>query len=153
MLLPSGAANTPCSVCRFDPGGLHVQLSPAPGTALQSPETGSQNRRYRNLGLQQRPHAWYLNRGNARKLRAICLRPGNAGSHRTAWWWMQPPSNRSHPSEFPDKRENTGNFARFGPVNLILRAQSVSSSKDLPAKFPCNGTGNFLRETGKRNME
>ncbi len=28
---------------------LHVQLRPAPGTALQSPETGSQNRRYRDL--------------------------------------------------------------------------------------------------------
>ena len=26
MLLPSGPANTRCSVCRFDPGGLHVQL-------------------------------------------------------------------------------------------------------------------------------
>ena len=49
MLLPSGPANTRCSVCRFDPGGLHVQLSPAPGTGLQSPETGSQNRRYRDL--------------------------------------------------------------------------------------------------------
>jgi hypothetical protein len=50
MLLPSGPANTRCSVCRFDPGGLHVQLRPAPGTALQSPETGSQSRRYRDLG-------------------------------------------------------------------------------------------------------
>jgi hypothetical protein len=28
---------------------LHVQLRPAPGTGLQSPETGSQNRRYRDL--------------------------------------------------------------------------------------------------------
>ena len=43
MLLPSGPANTRCSVWRFDPGNLHVQLSPAPGTGLQSPETGSQN--------------------------------------------------------------------------------------------------------------
>src|SRR5215470_18721148 len=34
MLLPSGAANTRCSVCRFDPGGLHVPLSPAPGTGF-----------------------------------------------------------------------------------------------------------------------
>jgi hypothetical protein len=25
-------------------------------------------------------------------------------------------SNRSHPVKFPDTRENTGNFARFGPV-------------------------------------
>jgi hypothetical protein len=55
MLLPSGPANTRCSVCRFEPGGLHVQLSPAPGTGLQSPETGSQNRRYRDLSRRQRP--------------------------------------------------------------------------------------------------
>src|SRR5258708_2820365 len=40
--------------------GLHVQLSPAPGTALQSPETGSQNRRYRDLGRCQRPHVPHL---------------------------------------------------------------------------------------------
>jgi hypothetical protein len=41
MLLPSGPVNTRRSVCRFDPGGLHVQLRPdAQGTGLQSPETG-----------------------------------------------------------------------------------------------------------------
>src|ERR1700756_2772021 len=61
MLLPSGPANTRCSVCRFDPGGLHVQLRPAPGTGLQSPETGSQNRRYRDLSRRQRPHVPHLN--------------------------------------------------------------------------------------------
>src|SRR5712692_9698933 len=55
MLLPNGLANTRCSVCRFEPGDFHVQLSPAPGTGLQSPETGSRNRRYRDLGRQQRP--------------------------------------------------------------------------------------------------
>jgi hypothetical protein len=54
----------------------------------------------------------------------------------SSWRWMHSGSNRSHPVKFPDNRENTGNFARFGPVNLILRAQSVSSSKDLSAKFP-----------------
>jgi hypothetical protein len=61
MLLPSGPANTRCSVCRFDPGGLHVQLRLAPGTGLQSPETSSQNRRYRDLSRQQRPHVPHLN--------------------------------------------------------------------------------------------
>src|SRR3981189_2089811 len=47
------------------------------GTGLQSPETGRQNQRYRDLGWRQRPHARYLNRGNACKLRAICQRLGN----------------------------------------------------------------------------
>ena len=68
------------------PGGLRGQSGTAPGTGLASPETGSQNRRYRDLSRRQRPHARYLNRGNARILRAILQRPGNAGSHRTAWW-------------------------------------------------------------------
>jgi site-specific DNA recombinase len=58
----SGRANTRCSACRFDPGGLHAQSGTAPGTGLASPETGSQNRRYRDLARRQRPHARYLNR-------------------------------------------------------------------------------------------
>src|SRR5205814_751845 len=62
------------------------QLRPPPGTGLESPETGSQNRRYRDLSRRQRPHAPHLNRQNARKLWAIRQRPGNVGSHRTAWW-------------------------------------------------------------------
>ena len=53
---------------------------------MESPETGSPNRRYRDPGRRQRPHARYLNRGNARILRAILQRLGNAGSYRTAWW-------------------------------------------------------------------
>src|SRR6266446_6385128 len=39
----------------------HVQLSPAPGTGLQSPETDSQNRGYRDLNRRQRPHVPHLN--------------------------------------------------------------------------------------------
>src|SRR6266404_7378368 len=61
MLLPSGPANTRCSVCRFDPGGRYVQLRPALGTGLRSPETGSQNRHYRDLSWRQRPHVPHLN--------------------------------------------------------------------------------------------
>src|SRR5262245_24987303 len=38
------------------------------------------------------------------------------GSRSIEWWWMHSGSNRSHPVKFPDNRENTGNFARFGPV-------------------------------------
>jgi hypothetical protein len=64
---------------------LHVQPGTAPGTGLRSPETGD-----RDFVRRQRPHARYLNRGNARILRAILQRPGNAGSHRTAWWEFRP---------------------------------------------------------------
>jgi hypothetical protein len=111
MLLPSGPANTRCSVCRFDPGGLHVQLWPAPGTGLQSPETGSQNRRYRDLSRRQRPHVRIWTRGNARKLRAIRRRPGNIGSHRTAWW-RERDSNLESGS--PYLFETPNKFSEFG---------------------------------------
>ena len=58
----------------------------APGTGLESPETGSQNWRRRTLSRQQRPYAGYLNPRNARKTRAIPQRLANAGSYRSAWW-------------------------------------------------------------------
>jgi hypothetical protein len=87
---------------------------------LASPETGSQNRRYRDLGWRQRPHAWYLDRGNARILWAILQRPGNAGSRRTAWWWIaatiEPVSTKI--SLLTGKR--TGNFAESGlPMRFL----------------------------------
>src|SRR6266446_869727 len=37
MLLPSGPANTRCSVCRFDPGGLHVQFRPGARNGFAEP--------------------------------------------------------------------------------------------------------------------
>ena len=61
----------------------------APGTGLESPETGSQNWRRRTLSRQQRPYAGYLNPRNARKTRAIPQRLANAGSYRSAWWARQ----------------------------------------------------------------
>ena len=61
MLLPSGRANTRCSVCRFDPAGLQAQRGLAPGTGLRRAETASQIRGYRALARQQRPHARDLN--------------------------------------------------------------------------------------------
>src|SRR5262245_31825140 len=48
MLLPSGRANTRCSVCRFNPGRSSRFFTPTlasqPGTGLESPETGRQAR-------------------------------------------------------------------------------------------------------------
>jgi Protein of unknown function (DUF2924) len=81
MLLPSGPVNTRRSVCRFDPGGLHVQLRPAPGTGLQSPETGSQNQRYRDLSRRQRPHVPHL---NPRKCPQIARYSSETGKRRFA---------------------------------------------------------------------
>jgi nitrite reductase/ring-hydroxylating ferredoxin subunit len=63
------------------PASCHISANSglAPGTGLQSPETWSQNLRCRDLSRRR-------TRENARKLRAIRLRLGNAGSYRTAWW-------------------------------------------------------------------
>jgi hypothetical protein len=156
MLLPSGRANTRCSVCRFDPGGLHVQLRPAPGTGLESPETGSQNRRYRALGRYQRPHAPHLNCRNARKLRAIRQRPENGSSHRTAWWWMQPASNRSPTSNSLANREINKGISRKQAIRWDFDAQSASQFNGLQPNSLRNGTGNFqtrIRENFSRNRE
>ena len=59
-----------------------MQLRPdAPGTGLQSPETGSQNRRYRDLSWRQRPHVPHL---NPRKCRQIAGYSSETGKHRFA---------------------------------------------------------------------
>src|SRR6266481_3091413 len=53
----------------------------APGTGLQSPETGRQNRRYRDLSRQQRPHVPHL---NSRKRPQIAGYSSETGKHRFA---------------------------------------------------------------------
>jgi hypothetical protein len=60
---------------------LAVQLSPAPGTGLQSPETGSQNRRYHDLSWRQRPHVPHL---NPRKCPQIAGYSSETGKYRFA---------------------------------------------------------------------
>ena len=73
-------------LCRMRTESLAVALTARRETDFGRQRLGCQNRRYRDLSLQQRPHARYLNRGNARKLGAVRQRPGNVGLRRTAWW-------------------------------------------------------------------
>src|SRR6266404_7269374 len=120
MLLPSGPANTRCSVWRFDPGNLHVQLSPAPGTGLQSPETGSQNRRYRDLDRRQRPHVPHL---NLRKCPQIAGYLSETRKHRFASdcvvvdaAWIEPVST----SNSLLAGNLAGNFLKKGPPKAVL---------------------------------
>ncbi len=47
-----------------------------PGTGLQSPETGSQNRRYRDLGRQQRPHVPHLHPRKCPQIAGYLLETG-----------------------------------------------------------------------------
>jgi hypothetical protein len=103
MLLPSGPANTRCSVCRsvFIHNSGRRQERVWRAQRLQAkicaiaPTTGGRDRT-----------SHIRTRENARKLRAIWQRPENAGSHRTAWWgWKD--SNLQ-----PDCYELTSSAAR-----------------------------------------
>jgi len=83
MLPPSGRASTRCSVCRFDPEGCfgrrqeRVSRAQRLGAKIDAVVTSADSRD-RTSRIRTRE--------NARKLRAIRQRPGNAGSHRTVWW-------------------------------------------------------------------
>src|SRR6266404_3460447 len=128
MLLPSGPANTRCSVWRFDPGNLHVQLSPAPGTGLQSPETGSQNRRYRDLGRQQRPHVPHL---NLRKCPQIAGYLSETGKHRFASDCVVVDAAWIEPVFTPNSLlagNLAGNFLKKRPPRAILASETRTAS-------------------------
>ena len=153
MLRPSGRANTRCSVCRFDPGGLHVQLSPAPGTGLQSPETGSQNRRYRDLSWRQRPHVSHL---NPRKCPQIAGYLSETRKHRFASdcvvvdaAWIEPVST----SNSLLAGNLAGNFLKKGPPRAILASKTITASIAYE-RIPClTEQGIFLREQGILSRE
>jgi hypothetical protein len=79
----------------------------------------------------------------ARQLRALCRRPENACSDRTAWWWMQSTTNQSQHANSPDIRKLTGNLGRFRlpfcDFDAERRANSMACNQ-----FPyAKGTGNF----------
>ena len=115
---------------------------------MESPETGSQNLRYRDLSRRQRPHARYLDRGNARILRAILQRPGNAGSHRTAWWRTHSHSNLSpHPNSRLSGKI-TGNFVNW-MLDRLFAGVKQPTFLGVCAKIPCEiESGIFCREPG-----
>src|SRR5216683_1826228 len=69
---------------------------PVPGTGLQSPETGRQNRRCRDLNWRQRPHVPHLNPRKCKWLQSNSLRNG------TGNFWRR---NR----EFSDENREWGN--------------------------------------------
>src|SRR5258708_26904645 len=76
-------------------------------------------------------------RGNARKLRAICRRPENIGSHRTGWW------AREDSNLQPDRYERSARGS--------TRARSTGVARKSPGPTDENGghtpapTSSFLR--------
>jgi hypothetical protein len=108
----SNSSPTSCmqtGLCRMRTESLAVALTARRETDFGRQRLGCQNKRYRHLSVRQRRHVRYLNRENARTLRVIRQRLGNAGSYRSAWWRMQSASNRSHRDKFPSIRERIGN--------------------------------------------
>jgi hypothetical protein len=60
-------------------GSSRATSASAPGTGLASPETGRQNRRYRDLDRRQRPHVQHL---NPRKCPQTAHYSSETGKHR-----------------------------------------------------------------------
>ncbi len=92
------------------------------------------------------------------RAQTIRQRPGNIGSRRTAWWWMQSDANPPQHANFPDNRENNREFCRIRPSTAIFMSDQRADS------MPCSGipyateqgifkrvSGNFSRITG--NLE
>ena len=79
---PSGCGSRPASTSStFRSAAVFVgAIEGAPGTRLESPDTGKDVLRTRPFSRLQRPRAPHRNRGNARELRAFCRRPGKVGS-------------------------------------------------------------------------
>ena len=122
---------------------------------MQSPETGRRKSPLSRLHGAQRPHAPRLNRGKARKLGPILQRPRTVSSYRSAWWWMQSPSN---PSQRPNSLltgKLTGNFAESGLARRFSRAV-CQLIQWFAAKFPRQRNREFFehnREFSAKNRE
>jgi len=91
MLLPSGRANTRCSVYRFDPSRSSRFFTCNSGLGARNGFGEPREREAKSTLSRPRPAAEtarpaFETRENARKVRTIRQRPQNIGSHRTAWW-------------------------------------------------------------------
>src|SRR5437667_10877756 len=145
MLLPSGPANTRCSACRFEPRSLSRARNGFAGPRDRQPK--STLSRPQPAAETARPH---LNLRKRRKLRAIPERPGNIGSHRTAWWgWkdsnLQPDYYELEGLEpQPGRYERTSSaaqksdFPAYGTKGLKVPARHAVLSNESPAR---PGTG------------
>ena len=159
MPLLSGPANTRCSVYRFESLILSDFTSRlgrgAPGTGLRSPETGSQNPRYRASAVVGDCTSRTWNRRMPRKLRAIRQRRGNAGSHESAWWRRQLGSNPSPHQNSLLTGKRTGNFAESDVPKRFFRLIGQPIQR-LAAQFPKQWNRDFFgvnRDFSAKNTE
>jgi hypothetical protein len=116
---------------------------------LQSPETGSQNRRYRDLGRRQRPHVPHL---NPRKCPQIAAYLSETGKHRFASdcvvadaLWIEPVST----PKFPANREINREFCGFWRLAAILTPNRRAGSMVYNQIPYATEQGIFKRVSGK----
>jgi hypothetical protein len=122
--------------------------TPAPGTGLPSPETGSQNRRYRALDRQQRPHARPL---HYRKCPQIAGFSSETRKRRFVSDCVVADAvdiERVSASEFPANREINREFCEIPLPPAILTPQSPREFNGFQPNSLNNRTGNFFHETG-----
>jgi len=122
---------------------------------LESPETGSQNRRYRDLSRRQRPYVTHL---NPRKCPQSAGYSSETGKRRFVSDCVVVDAVGCEPasaSKFPDNRENNREFCRIRPSTAIFMSDQRADS------MPYSGipyateqgifkrvSGNFFRGTG-----
>src|SRR5216683_3396047 len=115
---------------------------PVPGTGLQSPETGRQNRRCRDLNWRQRPHVPHL---NPRKCPQIAGYSSETGKHWFASDCVVVDAARIEPVSTSNSLlagNLAGNFSKKGPPRAILAFKTITANSLL------NGAGNFFAGAG-----
>jgi hypothetical protein len=137
-------------------GSSRATLASAPGTGLESPETGRQNRRYRDLDRRKRPHVSHL---NPRKCPQSAGYSSETEKRRFASDCVVVDAVRIEPvstAKFPANRENNREFLRILVFGCDFDTQSARQFNGFQLNSLCNRTGNFqtrIREIFSRNRE
>ena len=105
-------------------GSSGATLASAPGTGLESAETGRQNRRYRELDRQQRPHVAHL---NPRKRPQSARYSSETGKHRFSSECVVVQAAVCEPVSAPQNRE----FSRFWAKNREIEPPGASNTSNL----------------------
>ena len=131
-------------LCRMRTESLAVALTARRETDFGRQRLGCQNRRYLHLSVRERPQARYLNRGNARKLRAIRQRPGNAGFASNCVVVDAAPIEPVSAANSLLTGKRTGNFCQCG-LRGRFSCLIQEHLQKLAAKFPTQRNRESLR--------
>ena len=165
----SGPARMRCLVCWLDPGVLHTSnLGRRQERGLESPETGRQNLRFRDLERRQRPNVRHL---NPRKYPQSAHYSSETGKHRFAsdcvvgLGGLEPPTKPAisvgfrrpgvlHTSNLGRRQERGLESPETGRQNLrfrdLERRQRPNVRHLNPRKYP--QSAHYSSETGKHRF-